>query len=104
MKYRRCLSSIAISREYGFCVIHIMDRHSASVYQYPEQCGDCCQKRCTTRSHNLLPRTSIMPSPTIAAYASRVNEFVAGRPEFPVGLLSELPSAATIIELGAGTG
>ena len=45
-----------------------------------------------------------MPSPAIAPYASRVSEYVRGRPEYPLAALAELPPADTIIELGAGTG
>jgi SAM-dependent methyltransferase len=37
-------------------------------------------------------------------YASKVSEYIAGRPEYPVAVLSELPPAETIIDLGAGTG
>src|SRR6185503_8457220 len=39
-----------------------------------------------------------------AGYSSRVSEYEAGRPAYPVDLLSELPPADTIIDLGAGTG
>jgi len=45
-----------------------------------------------------------MPHPAIAAYASRVTEYAAERPGYPKALMSDLPLADTIIELGAGTG
>lgn len=45
-----------------------------------------------------------MPHPASAAYASRVTEYVAVRPGYPEAVLSDLPLAETIIELGAGTG
>lgn len=45
-----------------------------------------------------------MTSSITAGYSSKVSEYIAGRPEYPRALLSDLPPAATIIDLGAGTG
>ncbi|MGB6537264.1 MAG: class I SAM-dependent methyltransferase [Xanthobacteraceae bacterium] len=49
-------------------------------------------------------QSELMPSPFIAGYAARANEYVEARPEYPAIILSELPLADTIVELGAGTG
>lgn len=45
-----------------------------------------------------------MISTIAASFANRVNEYVAGRPDYPLALLDDLPLADTIIEVGAGTG
>ncbi|UQD74920.1 methyltransferase domain-containing protein [Bradyrhizobium japonicum] len=45
-----------------------------------------------------------MATSVAAGYSSKVSEYVSGRPEYPVALLSDLPSADAIIDLGAGTG
>lgn len=56
------------------------------------------------RKRNHQRVSPLMISSMAASYANRVNEYVAGRPEYPSALLSDLPLADTIIELGAGTG
>ena len=45
-----------------------------------------------------------MPSPAAAGFAKRVQDYIAGRPDYPAELLAALPPAETIVELGAGTG
>lgn len=45
-----------------------------------------------------------MPSSAIAGYSEKVGAYVAGRPEYPAALLSDLPATDMIVELGAGTG
>jgi len=45
-----------------------------------------------------------MTSSVASGFASRVNEYEVGRPEYPQGILAELPQADTVIDLGAGTG
>jgi SAM-dependent methyltransferase len=45
-----------------------------------------------------------MPSPAAAGFAKRVQDYIAGRPDYPPAVLAALPPAETIVELGAGTG
>jgi SAM-dependent methyltransferase len=45
-----------------------------------------------------------MSSPLATGYSRSVDEYVAGRPEYPAALLADLPSSDTIVDLGAGTG
>jgi SAM-dependent methyltransferase len=45
-----------------------------------------------------------MTSSAAAGYASRVNEYLAGRPEYPEEMLADLPPADIAVDLGAGTG
>jgi SAM-dependent methyltransferase len=45
-----------------------------------------------------------MSSPLATGYSRSVDEYVAGRPEYPAALLTDLPSSDTIVDLGAGTG
>jgi SAM-dependent methyltransferase len=45
-----------------------------------------------------------MPIGIATGYESKVSEYVAGRPEYPVALLADLPPADSIVDLGAGTG
>jgi SAM-dependent methyltransferase len=51
-----------------------------------------------------LAKVVAMIASMAANYAHRVDEYVAGRPGYPVELVSDLPPADTIVELGAGTG
>jgi SAM-dependent methyltransferase len=45
-----------------------------------------------------------MSNSLAAGYSRSVDEYIAGRPEYPADLLADLPAADTIIDLGAGTG
>lgn len=45
-----------------------------------------------------------MVHPAASGYSSAVEHYVAGRPKYPRAILSVLPPAKIIIELGAGTG
>jgi ubiquinone/menaquinone biosynthesis C-methylase UbiE len=38
------------------------------------------------------------------SYADKVDAYVAGRPEYPLAMLAELPNVAFAIDVGAGTG
>lgn len=45
-----------------------------------------------------------MISSIAAEYTRRVNEYLAGRPEYPEEMLTDLPLTEIVIDLGAGTG
>ncbi|MGE0698729.1 MAG: class I SAM-dependent methyltransferase [Hyphomicrobiaceae bacterium] len=45
-----------------------------------------------------------MKQSAFMSYAGKVDAYVAGRPEYPPALLSELPDVDFAIDLGAGTG
>lgn len=45
-----------------------------------------------------------MSETAFQSYASKVDAYVAGRPEYPAALLAELPDVEFAIDVGAGTG
>jgi SAM-dependent methyltransferase len=45
-----------------------------------------------------------MRTSAIDAFGRQVPEYLRGRPDYPEALLADLPRAAVIVELGAGTG